>query len=175
LITDADFFLETLNTTLFPGMSSKIKCHSGFVNEQAKYLNSHTNLLEHRNTHLPIHRTATDVLAAVKLTMSKYNTTSVTTVGHSLGAAISLLDAVYLPLWLPSTTNFKTIVYGLPRVGNKQFADYVDAHATLTHINNKKDPVPILPFKWLGFVHPAGEIHIEESGEWANCPGKQSL
>jgi predicted lipase len=104
--------------------------------------------------------------------MSKYDTTSVTTVGHSLGAAISLLDAVYLPLWLPSTTKFKTIVYGLPRVGNQAFANYVDAHATLTHINNEKDPVPTLPGMFLGFVHPAGEVHIEASGEWANCPGK---
>lgn len=153
-LTDADFFLENLNESLFPGISSSIECHSGFANEQAK--------------------TATEVLAAVKSAMSKYGTTSVTTVGHSLGAAIALLDAVYLPLWLPSSTKFKTIVYGLPRVGNQAFANYIDANATLTHINNEKDPVPILPGMFLGFVHPAGEVHIESSGEWANCPGQDN-
>jgi predicted lipase len=56
------------------------------------------------------------VLAAVKKTMSTYGATSVITVGHSLGAAISLLDAVYLPLHLPTTTTFKSYFYGLPRV-----------------------------------------------------------
>jgi predicted lipase len=121
------------------------------------------------------YRTATDVLSAVEQTMSTYGTTSVTTVGHSLGAAIALLDAVYLPLWLPSSTTFKTIVYGLPRVGNQAFANYVDANADLTHINNEKDPIPICPGMFLGFVHPAGEVHIESSSEWANCPGRRSI
>ena len=39
-------------------------------------------------------------------------------VGHSLGGAIALLDAIYLPLWLPSGTTFKTVGYGLPRVSS---------------------------------------------------------
>jgi predicted lipase len=107
--------------------------------------------------------------------MSTYGTTSVTIVGHSLGAAISLIDSVYLPLWLPSSTTFKTVLYGLPRVGNQAFANYIDANTTLTHINNEEDPVPILPGMFLGFVHPAGEVHIEDSGEWANCPGMYCL
>ena len=34
--TDVDAFLESLNPTLFPGISSSIKAHSGFANEQAK-------------------------------------------------------------------------------------------------------------------------------------------
>ena len=31
------------------------------------------------------------------------------------------------------------------QVGNQAFADYLDANIHLTHINNKKDVVPILP------------------------------
>jgi hypothetical protein len=122
--------------------------------------------------------------------MSKFGATSVTMVGHSLGAAISLLDSVYLPLHLPSGTTFRTTVYGLPRVsinppsggahpltaadaqvGNQAFANYIDAHTTLTHINNKEDPVPILPGRFLGFHHPSGEVHIQDSGAWDACPG----
>ena len=34
--TDADIFLESLDPTLFPGVSSSIEAHSGFANEQAK-------------------------------------------------------------------------------------------------------------------------------------------
>ncbi|KIJ21153.1 hypothetical protein PAXINDRAFT_165902 [Paxillus involutus ATCC 200175] len=154
LVTDVDIFLTNLDSTLFPGISSSIKVHNGFGDAQAS--------------------SATDVLAAVKTTMSKYSTTSITMVGHSLGAAISLLDSVYLPLWLPAGTTFKTIVYGLPRVGNKAFANYVDANLHLTHINNKEDPVPILPGRFLGFVHPSGEVHIEDSNEWAACPGQDN-
>ncbi|KAG1747919.1 Alpha/Beta hydrolase protein [Suillus paluster] len=154
LITDADFFLTTLDSTLFPGISSGIEVHNGFGNAQAS--------------------TATDVLAAVKSAMSAHGTTSVTMVGHSLGAAITLLDSVYLPLWLPAGTTFQTICYGLPRVGNQAFANYVDAHVHLTHINNEEDPIPICPGMFLGFVHPAGEVHIEDSGEWAACPGQDN-
>ncbi|KAG2093158.1 Alpha/Beta hydrolase protein [Suillus discolor] len=130
LITDGDFFLTALDPTLFPGINSDIKVHNGFKDAQA--------------------RTATDVLAAVESAMSIYGTESVTMVGHSLGAAITLLDSVYLPLWLPSGTTFRTIGYGLPRVGNQAFANYVDGNLHLTHINNEEDPIPICPRYVLG-------------------------
>ncbi|KAG2068439.1 alpha/beta-hydrolase [Suillus decipiens] len=152
LFTDVDVVLVPLNPTLFPGISSDIQVHDGFQNAQAS--------------------TATDVLSAVESTLSTYDTSLVTMVGHSLGAAISLLDSIYLPLWLPEGTTFNTIDYGLPRVGNQAFANYVDAHIHLTHINNKEDPIPTLPTMSMGYVHPAGEVHIEDSGEWAACPGQ---
>ena len=70
------------------------------------------------------------------------------------------------------------IGYGVPRVGNQAWADYVDAHVTslesgqgLTRVNNKEDPVPILPGEFLGFVHPSGEVHIQDSNAWDACPG----
>jgi hypothetical protein len=77
-----------------------------------------------------------------------------------LGAALALIDSVFLQLHLPADTTIKTFAYGLPRVnsplqkktsqckliltftvfevGNQQFADYVDAKLCLQHINNKK-------------------------------------
>ncbi|OJA21363.1 hypothetical protein AZE42_10024, partial [Rhizopogon vesiculosus] len=64
LVTDGDFFLTNLDSTLFPGISLNIKVHNGFRNAQVS--------------------TATDVLAAVKSAMSTYRATSVTMVGHSL-------------------------------------------------------------------------------------------
>ena len=106
--------------------------------------------------------------------MSRHSTKSVTIVGHSLGAALALLDAVYLPLHLPAGTTFRTVGYGMPRVGNQAFANYVDSHVTsLTHINNKEDPVPILPGRFLGFVHASGEVHIMDNNQWVACPGKK--
>ncbi|KIJ93133.1 hypothetical protein K443DRAFT_646862 [Laccaria amethystina LaAM-08-1] len=151
--TDVDVLLKPLNPTLFPGISSSIEAHSGFANEQAK--------------------TATKILAAVRTAISAHSATKVTIVGHSLGAALALLDSVYLPLHISGVT-FRTVGYGMPRVGNQAFADYVDAHLSLTHINNKKDPVPIIPGRFLGFHHPSGEVHIMESGSWVSCPGQDN-
>ena len=106
--------------------------------------------------------------------ISKFGATKVTTVGHSLGAALSLLDAVYLPLHIKGVS-FQTVLYGLPRVGNQAFADYVDAHVTsFTRINNKEDPIPIVPGRFLGFHHPSGEVHIMDSGAWVACPGQDN-
>ena len=81
--------------------------------------------------------TATLVLAAVKKGISSFGTNSITVTGHSLGAAIALIDAVYLKVNLPSSTSIKMIGFGLPRVGNQDFANYVDSTQTVTHINNK--------------------------------------
>ncbi|KAF8633864.1 hypothetical protein AX15_001199 [Amanita polypyramis BW_CC] len=124
ILTDLDFIQRNLNPTLFPGVDSSVGVHSGFVDEQAK--------------------TASDVLSAVQSALSSNKVNKVTTVGHSLGAAIALLDGIYLTLQLPGVS-VKTVSYGMPRVGNQAFANYVDAHLSPTHINNKKDPIPTLP------------------------------
>ncbi|KAI0075336.1 lipase class 3 family protein [Panus rudis PR-1116 ss-1] len=154
-LTDLDFSLTGLNSTLFPGVSSDVQVHSGFADEQAI--------------------TALSILAAVQSGIARFGTTQVTMVGHSLGGALALLDSVFLPLHLSNVT-YRTITYGLPRVGNQQFADYVDSHAggSLTHINNKEDPIPIVPGKFLGFHHPSGEVHIQDSGAWEACPGQDN-
>ena len=106
--------------------------------------------------------------------LKQYPSASVTTVGHSLGAALALLDGVYLRLQLPPQVIVKVVGYGMPRVGNRNFADFVDQILpnAMLHINNKKDPVPIVPGMNYGYAHPQGEIHIQEaSGEWIKCPG----
>ncbi len=88
------------------------------------------------------------------------------------GAAIGLLDAIFLPLHISGITT-RFVGYGLPRVGNQEFANYVDSLPLLvTHINNKEDIVPILPGRFLGYHHPSGEIHIVDSGSWLSCPGE---
>ncbi|KAF8799891.1 lipase class 3 family protein [Phlegmacium glaucopus] len=151
--TDADAFLESLDSTLFPGVSSSVEAHSGFANEQAK--------------------TATQILSAVKSAIAAHSATKVTIVGHSLGAAIALLDGVYLPLHISGVT-FRMIGYGMPRVGNQAFADYLDAHLSVTHINNKEDLVPIVPGRFLGYHHPSGEVHIMDNNQWVSCPGQDN-
>ncbi|KAF8633862.1 hypothetical protein AX15_001197 [Amanita polypyramis BW_CC] len=166
ILTDIKLIQKNLGSTLFPGVDSSIKVHRGFADEPAK--------------------TASDVLSAVRSALSS---NKVTTVGHSLGAAIALLDGIYLTLQLPGVS-VNTVGYGMPRVSfgspsfspgasikptyrleTKGFANYVDSHLSLTHINNKRDPIPTLPGRFLHYHHPSGEVHITETGSWDVCPG----
>jgi len=159
LLTDVELVRESLDPTLFPGISSSIGVHEGFSSEQAK--------------------TATAVLAAVQAAMAATGSTDVLITGHSLGSAIALLDAVYLPLHLPANTQFTSYLFGLPRIGNQEFADYVDAHVTnLAHITNLNDPCPIIPGISLGYHQPSGEKHIVTTGladgDWYACDGQDN-
>jgi hypothetical protein len=121
--------------------------------------------------------TAESILSAVKGALASYGASSVTTVGHSLGAALSLLDGVFLRLQLDPSVTVSMVGYGMPRVGNQAFVDFVDGQLAglVTHINNKEDPIPILPGRFLGFHHPSGEVHIQDSGAWDACPGASRL
>ncbi|KIJ29740.1 hypothetical protein M422DRAFT_268773 [Sphaerobolus stellatus SS14] len=114
---------------------------------------------------------STRVSWATQKTLSAHSGASVTLVGHSLGAALALVDALCLPLHLPTGTKFKFIGYGMPRVGNTEFTAYLDAHfSDLIHINNKEDVVPILP----GVHHPHGEVHIADDNVWHACAGEDN-
>ncbi|KAF5352827.1 hypothetical protein D9756_006169 [Leucocoprinus leucothites] len=146
IVTNTDIVLTNLNPSLFPGVPSSVEAHNG---------------------------AATQILSAVQTAISRHSATKVTIVGHSLGGAIALLDGIYLPLHISGVT-FRTIAYGCPRVGNQAFANYVDSHIDFTHINNKKDPVPILPGRFLGYVGTSGEVHISESNSWLACPGQDN-
>ncbi|KAH8995119.1 lipase class 3 family protein [Lactarius hatsudake] len=152
-LTDLNLLLAPLNPSYFRGVPFSVEAHLGFADEQA--------------------RTAPKILSYVKQTLSAHGTSSVTVVGHSLGAALALLDGVYLRLHLDATVKVRVIGYGMPRVGNQAFADWVDNHLSgqVTRINNREDAVPIVPDRLLGYRHASGEVHITDSGLWENCPG----
>ena len=123
------------------------------------------------------HRTAPYVIQVVDSLLSEYPSADVTVVGYSLGAAIALLDGVFLRLQLDPQIKVKVIGYGMPRVGNQDFATFVDAILPneVVRINNMRDPVPVVPGLQFGYVHCSGEIHIQEqSGEWDKCPGPEN-
>lgn len=150
LLTDIDFIPDELDPELFPGLPQDIKVHNGFGEAHAE--------------------TALPVLAAVRKALSQSKLNKVTIVGHSLGGALALLNGVYLPLNLPGV-NFRTITYGMPRVGNKAFANYVNANVPIDRVINQDDVVPILPGRFLGFRHSNGEKHIQDDLSWLDCPG----
>jgi hypothetical protein len=96
LIDDSDFFLQPLDSTLFPGVPSTVKVHNGFADSHAE--------------------SAPAVLAAVKKTLAKSKSKKVVVTGHSLGAALALIDTLYLTRQLGASAKVRHIGYGLPRV-----------------------------------------------------------
>lgn len=156
-LTDADFFLTDFDSTLFPGLPSGIQGHNGFLAEQAI--------------------TASTILAEVKSLLSKYDSTLVYTVGHSLGGALAQLDALYLKLNLASSITIKSETFGTPRVGNPAYAAYFDSllAGNFHRVNNEADIIPIVPGRFLGFLHPEGETHFLSDGSTVSavaCPGE---
>jgi hypothetical protein len=70
------------------------------------------------------------------------------------------------------------VSYGLPRVGNPGFANYISSlqQVSIARIIHYHDVVPILPGKFLGYMHPIGEVHITSDsgtdGTWIVCLGE---
>jgi len=135
------------------------------------------------------------VYFAVKKAIADSGFKAVAIVGHSLGGALALLDSIYLPTFIPNVA-YSLITFGMPRVGNQAFADYVDKtyfHLNVTRITNKyvflsfgmtayltlcvlirRDPVPTLPGRHDGFHHPQGEKHVQVDGAWLSCLGQDN-
>lgn len=151
-LTDVDIITENLDSTLFPGVSSDVWVHSGFANEQAS--------------------TAPTILLEVTRLISTYGATTVIPIGHSLGGAIAELDSLMFALNLPSSIAIKSYTYGTPRVGNPAYSTLFDSLVPdFSRMNNEIDPIPTVPGRFLGFEHPAGEVHIVSSSDVVSCPG----
>ncbi|KAE9405380.1 alpha/beta-hydrolase [Gymnopus androsaceus JB14] len=163
LLNDAELALTDLNTTTFPSASGKgIQVHDGFQDT--------------------FERTSAGVLSGVQSALASTGASNVLVTGHSLGAAIATLDAMMLIENLDSSISLTTTVFGLPRVGDQAWADFVDSSlgTTLSHITNQNDPVPTVPPEFLGFVQPSQEFHItgvDSTGQATGivaCPGQDN-
>lgn len=153
VLTDAAFFPTRPDPALFPSLPADSKIHGGFATAHSK--------------------SAPAIRKALEEAIKKSGLKSVTLVGHSLGGAIALLNAVSLPQFFPGV-KFVTKTFGQPRVGNDAFNKYVDGNVNLERITNKGDMVPTLPGRFVGFAHPKGEIHIQQDGSWITCPGSDN-
>lgn len=83
-----------------------VKLHSGFQDTQG--------------------RTADIVMATVQSGLASTGFQRVLVTGHSLGAAVASLDAAMLRMALPDDVQVESVVFGLPRVGNQEWADLFD-------------------------------------------------
>ncbi|KAJ6616059.1 Alpha/Beta hydrolase protein, partial [Mycena sp. CBHHK59/15] len=121
-------------------------------------------------------QTSTLVLGAVKQVQAQVPDASILVTGHSLGAAISLLDAIFLKQQLPSNTSIEVVGFGRPRVGNPTFATWVDSMfgAKNTFVVSRDDPVPHVPLLAQGFQHASGEVWIKDNATTLACDGQEN-
>ncbi|TFK89080.1 alpha/beta-hydrolase [Polyporus arcularius HHB13444] len=161
IANDLQFLQVNANTTLFPQASDDVKLHSGFQDTQG--------------------RTADLVLSTVQAGLSSTGFKKVLVTGHSLGAAVASLDAAMLRMALPQDVAINAVVFGLPRVGNQDWADLLSSMVPdFAHVTNQDDPVPNVPPQFLDFQHPPGELHVEAvddktgDAQVVACPGQEN-
>lgn len=99
------------------------------------------------------------VTAAVSRLVSRHGI-DVTThvVGHSMGAAVADLCALWLKFHL-GLVDVRVTTFGQPRTGNKEYAEFYNK--TIPHswrFTHNKDIVPTLPFESMGYWHTPREV-----------------
>lgn len=87
----------------------------------------------------------------------KYSDYSIYISGHSAGAALSCIFAYDL-LSYGFLSNFELILFGSPRIGNKNFKKILEDNVNITRIVNKKDIVSAFPFG-MNYKHIAKNIY----------------
>lgn len=100
------------------------------------------------------------ILANARSLFAKYPNSRKLVTGHSLGGALAVLASIDIVQLFGPIDEFYT--YGQPRVGDKNFADFVNSivpgnfNSRITHY---MDPVPHLPLENMGFYHINTEVY----------------
>lgn len=160
VLNDLEFLLEDAPAKRFPGASAAgAKVHTGFL--------------------ATFNRTIDQILPSVQQTLKAKGATKVIVTGHSLGAAVAMLDTIFLRSHLDPEIKIEATLFGLPRTGNPEWATYIEktmAKDNLQFFVNGADPVPKVPPINLGFQHSAGEL-FQKNGtqlQVLNCPGAEN-
>ncbi|KAG6864286.1 hypothetical protein C0991_010805 [Blastosporella zonata] len=162
VLNDVQIPLVALNSSRFPDVDESVQVHDGFQKT--------------------FERTADGLLAGVQAGLASKGVSNVLVTGHSLGAAVAMMDAMMLHQELDPSVQITTTVFGLPRGGNAAWADLVDSTLadTMTHMTNQNDPVPDLPPQFLKYKQPGGEVHIRavdangDATDVVSCAGQDN-
>ncbi|KAJ3728570.1 alpha/beta-hydrolase [Lentinula raphanica] len=162
ILTDLEIKHAHLDKSIFNQSNDDITVHAGFQDT--------------------FKQTSSIILEVVTKALTEHQSHSLLIAGHSQGAAIATLDAVMLHEQLDSSIKKSVVVFGLPRMGNEHWANYVDSTigSDFHRVTDRKDPIPDVPPHLLNFFHPSGEIHIQEvdnagqATKVVNCPGQEN-
>jgi hypothetical protein len=157
ILNDAEFGLEDVDTARIPQAAGQgVKVHSGFQQT--------------------FQRTADGLLAGVQAGLASTGVNKVVVTGHSLGAALATMTGAMIKGAVDPSVDVVVTTFGLPRGGNKAWADFLDSNVGVTFVTNQNDPVPTVPPLLLGFTHSSGEIHIVDATQQnlVACPGQDN-
>ncbi|KAG9303560.1 hypothetical protein G9A89_018456 [Geosiphon pyriformis] len=113
-----------------------------------------------------------EIFQIVQSLLNKNPKFNLAIVGHSLGGAIAVLEALDLKQRISSlisNQNYFVYTYGQPRIGNTEFANYVDSKILMSRIIHTVDLVPHIPPRLFGYQHSSGEIWIQSDANDMNC------
>ena len=123
-------------TIPYDNMETKIRVHTGF-------LNAYKNEVRDK------------ILAAIT-----DETNIIRISGHSRGAALAVLCAVDIQYNFPER-DIETILFGCPRVGNKEFAKSYNKRVNKTiRVENSNDIITKIPLPIMGYRHVGAKVHI---------------
>jgi len=115
------------------------------------------NALVHEGFYSAYQQVSGTILPAVRKLQAAYPELPVISTGHSLGAALSLLNGAGLVQ--AGVKNVEIWNYGQPRVGNTVFAKYMNGLiSTIYRVVNMADIVPHIPTIALDYHHEATEV-----------------
>ncbi|KAM0540648.1 hypothetical protein ACHAPJ_013559 [Fusarium lateritium] len=117
------------------------------------------------------------VKEGVKKAIAKYPNEKVIVTGHSQGAAIALLGALSIQKEFGNDIIQEIIAYGIPRVGNTNFANAFDKKfdGRYTGVVNGQDWVPSSPTRPF-YRHPSGMVWINPANttSWKYYEGQEN-
>ena len=115
----------------------------------------------------------TNIYKIVDELIEKYNTNQLLITGHSLGAALSTLNAFDILYYQKDYKIYALITFGSPRVGNKEFAKRFESYNIYSkRVTHYYDIVPHVPEEFLGYRHISQEVwYNEPNTEYTLCNG----
>ena len=110
----------------------------------------------------------------VKYLTDTYTDATLEITGHSLGGAMAILCA--LDLYENHGTSIVAdyvYTFGMPRVGDDEFAEYYDSifGDKTIRVTHRKDPVPLVPWKSWGwnYLHFKQEVYYPDDADGDVC------
>jgi hypothetical protein len=138
--TDAKFILKDMGT-----ICKGCKIHSGFISAYEEISNQ--------------------VLEKYESLRKRYKGYKTILTGHSMGGALATIASVYLK---KEGLDFDLYTFGSPRVGNQEFAEFVNniLKGNNFRVTFKEDPVAVVPPRFIGYHHAGTEIHFYDHMEY---------
>jgi pimeloyl-ACP methyl ester carboxylesterase len=131
--------------------------------------NLDARLLEKPQRHNGFHRAWESMKDGVCTWLAGHKLKRITLTGHSLGGAIATVAALDLATdWSID----EVVVFGCPRVGSDEFANYYSQRLGAITVRYVKttDLVPRVPWEFMGYSHVGTCVYLNRHGERVKTP-----